>query len=120
MLDLQIPSPYAAMPQGWPQQQQHQQQQQQGTPGQGQAPVHFPYQPFMPMLVPYGMPPPFQGMPAGPFRVHVPGHHPGAPAAGPQAGVGYNRTSNTCVVGNRLHKLVLPRASIKHACSNHK
>lgn len=82
-----IPSPYAAMPQGWPQQQQHQQQQQQGTPGQGQAPVHFPYQPFMPMMVPYGMPPPFQGMPAGPFRVHVPGHHPGAPAAGPQAGL---------------------------------
>lgn len=41
----------------------------------------------MPMMVPYGMPPPMQGM-AGPFRVHVAGgHHPGAPAPAPNAGV---------------------------------
>ncbi len=80
------------MQQGWPQQQQQQQQQQAGTSGQGQAPmqgqapVQYPYPPFMPMLVPYGMPPPMQGMP-GPFRVHVAGHHhQGVPAAGPNAG----------------------------------
>ncbi len=83
---MQIPSPYAAMQQGWPQQQQQQQQQQAGTSGQGQAPVQYPYPPFMPMMVPYGMPPPMQGMP-GPFRVHVAGpHHQGAPATGPNAG----------------------------------
>ena len=80
------------MQQGWPQQQQQQQQQQAGTSGQGQvpmqgqAPVQYPYPPFMPMMVPYGMPPPMQGMPV-PIRVHVAGHHhQGAPAAGPNAG----------------------------------
>ncbi|KAL0023201.1 hypothetical protein WJX79_001368 [Trebouxia sp. C0005] len=88
-----IPSPYAAMQQGWPQQQQQQHQQQAGTSGQGQAPmqgqapVQYPYPPFMPMMVPYGMPPPMQGMP-GPFRVHVAGpHHQGAPTTGPNAGL---------------------------------
>lgn len=88
---VQIPSPYAAMPAGWPQQQQQQvqqqQQQQQGMPGHGQPPMQYPYPPFMPMLLPYGMPPPMQGMPAGPFRVHVAGaHHPGAAQGPPNAG----------------------------------
>jgi len=42
----------------------------------------------MPMMVPYGVPPLMHGMAPGPFRVHVAGgHHPGAPQAGPNAGV---------------------------------
>lgn len=79
---LQIPSPYAAAQHAWPQQQ----QQQQGEPGPGQPPMQYPYPPFMPMLLPYGMPPPAEGMPPGPFSMNMAGApHPGAPNAGTQA-----------------------------------
>ena len=80
---LQIPSPYGAAQHAWPQQQ----QQQQGMPGPGQPPMQYPYPPFMPMLLPYGMPPPAEGMPPGPFQMHMAGaHHPGAPQAPPNPG----------------------------------
>lgn len=89
-----IPNPYAALPPGWPSHQQQQPQQQpqqsqqpqhqQGAAGQGHAPMHFPYPPFVPMLFPYGMAAPgaMPGLPPGPVRVHVVGEqHPGVPAA---------------------------------------
>ncbi|KAL3137454.1 hypothetical protein ABBQ38_004745 [Trebouxia sp. C0009 RCD-2024] len=85
-----VPNPYAAMPHAWPQpqqqQQQHQAQQQQSMAGHGQPVMQYPYPPFTPMWLPYGMPPPGQGMPPGPFRMHVAGpHHPGAPRPPPNA-----------------------------------
>lgn len=85
---LQVPSPYAALQHAWPQQQQQQQaQQQQGMAGHGQPPMQYPYPPFMPMWLPYGMPPPVQGMPGAPLRMHVAGaHHPGAPRPPPNVG----------------------------------
>ena len=62
---LQIPSPYAAAQH--PQQQQ-QQQQQQGMPGPCQQ---YPFPLFVPMLLSYGMLPPAEGMPPGPFQMHM-------------------------------------------------
>lgn len=67
---FQVPSSYAAMQHAWHQPQQQQAQQQQGMPGRGQGPVQYPYPPFMPMLLPYGMPPPMppmMPMPPGPL-----------------------------------------------------
>ena len=79
-LHLQIPSPYAAVQQGWPQQQ----PQQQGAAMPGQPPLQYPYPHFMPVLLPYGMPPAVQGMPPGAFRVQV--AHPAAAQGPPYAG----------------------------------
>ena len=69
---FQVPSPYAAMQHAWHQHQPQQQQaqQQQGMPGRGQGPVQYLYPHFMPMLLPYGMPPPMppmMPMPPGPL-----------------------------------------------------
>ena len=83
---LQVPNPYAALPQAWAQQQQGQQAQQQGQAGQAppMAPYPYPYPPGMPLMFPYG--PPQQQGPM-PIRVQLPGGaFPGMPAAGHHAG----------------------------------
>ena len=83
---LQVPNPYAALPQAWAQQQQGQQAQQQGQAGQAppMAPYPYPYPPGMPLMFPYG--PPQQQGPL-PIQVQLPGGaFPGMPAAGHHAG----------------------------------
>ena len=104
---MQVPSPYAAMQHPWPQQQQQQQQQQaqqqHGMAGHGQAAMQYPYSPFMPMWLPYGMPPPGQAMPPGPFRMHAAGqHHPGAPRPPPNAGACFLLSGPCCWVNEVL------------------
>ena len=116
VLKLQIPNLYAALPPGWPSHQQQQLQQQpqqsqqphhqQGNAGQRQAPMHFPYPPFVPMLFPYGMPAPgaVPGLPPGPDMVHMIGEqHPGVPAA---AAPGTSQQS-TCFMAAAAAKISL-------------
>lgn len=84
---LQVPNPYAALPQAWAQQQQGQQAQQQGQAGQAppMAPYPYPYPPGMPLMLPYGVPQQQQG--PLPIRLHLPGGaFPAMPAAGHHAG----------------------------------
>ena len=85
---LQVPNPYAALPQAWAQQQQGQQAQQQWQAGQPPpAAAHpFPYPPGMPVIFPYGVPQ--QQGPAMPIRVQMAGGaFPAMPGAVPHAGM---------------------------------